>query len=257
MAIEDGYFLAKFLGGKDLSDLSTVRNGFARFEKERVAHANHQVEFARTLGNIFHKMPYPLAKIRDFVYDHTQAPNKQIQNDYLSDQESMCLSMTELHQTREAAPQEITAASSLAVFPDAVGLVKEGRENLLPHGMMVFNAQGPATRSGRRRCAIPTQSPRGSWANAPGRHWRLAVWGVPSMKPLTRARWGVVPRGVPGRHPGRPHRGRVPRRRDRDDAGALHSDRADVGGHRIASHRRVDCIQKGENRRLTGYHWGR
>lgn len=31
----------------------------------------------------------------------------------------------------------------LAVFPDAVGLGKEGRENLLPYGMMVFNAQGP------------------------------------------------------------------------------------------------------------------
>ena len=104
MAIEDGYFLAKFLGGKDLSDLSTVRNSFARFEKERVAYANHQVELARTLGNIFHKMPYPLAKIRDFVYDHTQVLNKQIQKDYLSDQESMCLSMTELHQTQKAAP---------------------------------------------------------------------------------------------------------------------------------------------------------
>lgn len=31
----------------------------------------------------------------------------------------------------------------LAVFPDAVGLVNEGRENLLPYGMMVFNSQGP------------------------------------------------------------------------------------------------------------------
>lgn len=31
----------------------------------------------------------------------------------------------------------------LAVFPDALGLVKEGRENLLPWGMMVFNSHGP------------------------------------------------------------------------------------------------------------------
>lgn len=31
----------------------------------------------------------------------------------------------------------------LSVFPDAVGLVKEGRENLLTYGTMVFNAQGP------------------------------------------------------------------------------------------------------------------
>lgn len=50
-----------------------------------------------TLGNIFHKMPYPLAKPRDFVYDHTQVLNKQIQNDYLGNQETMCLSMTDLH----------------------------------------------------------------------------------------------------------------------------------------------------------------
>ena len=34
----------------------------------------------------------------------------------------------------------------LAVFPDTVGLAKEGRENLLPYGMMVFNAQGPRNR---------------------------------------------------------------------------------------------------------------
>jgi cytochrome P450 len=31
----------------------------------------------------------------------------------------------------------------LSVFPDAVGLAKEGRENLLPYGNMAFNAFGP------------------------------------------------------------------------------------------------------------------
>ena len=31
----------------------------------------------------------------------------------------------------------------LSVFPDAVGLIKEGRENLLPYGNMAFNAFGP------------------------------------------------------------------------------------------------------------------
>ena len=71
MAIEDCYFLAKFLRGRDLGNKSTVKDAFEKFERERLAYANHQVEFARKLGNIFHKMPYPLAKIRDFVYDHT------------------------------------------------------------------------------------------------------------------------------------------------------------------------------------------
>ncbi len=98
MAIEDGYFLAKFLGGRDLRNKSTVTEAFERYEVERLEYANHQVEFARKLGNIFHKLPYPLARIRDFVYDHTQVLNTQIQRDYLSDQESMCLSMIELHQ---------------------------------------------------------------------------------------------------------------------------------------------------------------
>lgn len=34
----------------------------------------------------------------------------------------------------------------LSVFPDAVGVVQEGRENLLPFGALVFNAQGPRNR---------------------------------------------------------------------------------------------------------------
>ncbi len=34
----------------------------------------------------------------------------------------------------------------LSVFPDAVGLVKDGRDNLLPYGMMVFNSHGPRNR---------------------------------------------------------------------------------------------------------------
>jgi len=37
----------------------------------------------------------------------------------------------------------LAAAFPLRVFPDAVGLVREGRENLLPYGDMAFNAFGP------------------------------------------------------------------------------------------------------------------
>jgi 2-polyprenyl-6-methoxyphenol hydroxylase-like FAD-dependent oxidoreductase len=97
MAIEDGYFLAKFLDGKNLSNAAGVTESFKNFEKQRVAYVNHQVEFARTLGNVFHKMPYPLAKVRDFVYDHTKILHKMIRKDYFGAQEQMCLSMDELH----------------------------------------------------------------------------------------------------------------------------------------------------------------
>jgi cytochrome P450 len=38
---------------------------------------------------------------------------------------------------------DLAEAYPLKVFPDAVGLAEEGRENLLPYGNMVFNSFGP------------------------------------------------------------------------------------------------------------------
>ncbi|MEV4991621.1 cytochrome P450 [Pseudarthrobacter sp. LMD1-1-1.1] len=38
---------------------------------------------------------------------------------------------------------ELSGAYPLRVFPDAVGIASEGRENLLPYGDMAFNAFGP------------------------------------------------------------------------------------------------------------------
>ena len=39
--------------------------------------------------------------------------------------------------------KELAEAYSLKVFPDAVGISGDGRENLLPYGSMVFNSFGP------------------------------------------------------------------------------------------------------------------
>jgi 4-methoxybenzoate monooxygenase (O-demethylating) len=39
--------------------------------------------------------------------------------------------------------RDLAEAYPLKVFPDAVGLSEEGRENLLPYGSMVFNSFGP------------------------------------------------------------------------------------------------------------------
>jgi cytochrome P450 len=39
--------------------------------------------------------------------------------------------------------KQLAEAFPFSVFPDAVGLVREGRENLLPYGNMAFNAFGP------------------------------------------------------------------------------------------------------------------
>jgi cytochrome P450 len=41
------------------------------------------------------------------------------------------------------AVKQLAEAFPFSVFPDAVGLVREGRENLLPYGNMAFNAFGP------------------------------------------------------------------------------------------------------------------
>jgi cytochrome P450 len=41
------------------------------------------------------------------------------------------------------AVKHLAEAYPLTVFPDSVGIAKEGRENLLPYGNMAFNAFGP------------------------------------------------------------------------------------------------------------------
>jgi hypothetical protein len=41
------------------------------------------------------------------------------------------------------AIRDLAEAYPLSVFPDAIGLPREGRENLLPYGNMAFNAFGP------------------------------------------------------------------------------------------------------------------
>jgi 2-polyprenyl-6-methoxyphenol hydroxylase-like FAD-dependent oxidoreductase len=81
MAIEDGYFLARALAGIDLSNRPAVEAAIARYERERVNFCNHQVEFARKLGNVFHYAPAPLAWLRDQIFDRTGILQKMVEND--------------------------------------------------------------------------------------------------------------------------------------------------------------------------------
>lgn len=97
MAIEDGYFLARSFGGGDLSDPAVRQKGYATYEAERVAYCNHHVEFARKLGNQFHRAPRPVALLRDLVFDNTRVLQKLIEKDYLADAERMSLALRELH----------------------------------------------------------------------------------------------------------------------------------------------------------------
>ncbi len=97
MAIEDGYFLARAFNSGDLTDPDLISNSVKQFESARVEYCNHQVEFARKLGNQFHQASAVVAWLRDFVFDHTPVLQKLVEKDYLQDAERMSLSLRELH----------------------------------------------------------------------------------------------------------------------------------------------------------------
>jgi cytochrome P450 len=69
--------------------------------------------------------------------------------------------------TADNGPVELDAAQVLAeafpqrVFPDALGLPEEGRENLIPYGTAVFNAFGPQNRLFKE--AMAGQPERSAW----------------------------------------------------------------------------------------------
>lgn len=96
MAIEDGYYLMRALGGQDLT-AQTVKAGFARYDEERVTYCNHHVELARKLGRMFHALPTPAAVLRDLVFDHTPFLKVTMEKDYLADSEVQTLALSELH----------------------------------------------------------------------------------------------------------------------------------------------------------------
>ena len=97
MAIEDGYFLARSLEGVDLRDRHAVQTGFGLYEKERVHYVNHNMEFARFLGNMFHNLPYPLAWLRDALFDNTPFLGRYLAKGYLEKAEKEAADLTELH----------------------------------------------------------------------------------------------------------------------------------------------------------------
>ena len=97
MAIEDGYFLARAFESADLSSQQSISDCRRTYESDRVEYVNYQVDFARTLGQRFHRSPRPLARLRDLVFDNTAILQKLITKDYLGAAESMSLSLKELH----------------------------------------------------------------------------------------------------------------------------------------------------------------
>src|SRR4029079_15641688 len=69
----------------------------------------------------------------------------------------------------------LAEAYPLSVFPDAMGLKKEGRENLLPYASLVFNAFGPPNEL--RQEAIERSAPHQAYVNAQCQRENLAPEG--------------------------------------------------------------------------------
>ncbi|MFK7958686.1 MAG: cytochrome P450 [Lysobacterales bacterium] len=66
---------------------------------------------------------------------------KALEDDFKASADRLVDSL--LDQGEFDAVQNLAEAFPLSVFPDAIGLRKDGRENLLPYGNMAFNAFGP------------------------------------------------------------------------------------------------------------------
>ena len=70
---------------------------------------------------------------------------------------------------------DLAEAYPLSVFPDAVGLKQEGRENLLPYAGLVFNAFGPPNEL--RQSAIERSAPHQAYVNEQCQRPNLAPGG--------------------------------------------------------------------------------
>ena len=70
---------------------------------------------------------------------------------------------------------DMAEAYPLAVFPDAVGLKREGREHLLPYASVVFNAFGPPNEL--RRTAIERSTPHQAYVAEQCQRQNLAAGG--------------------------------------------------------------------------------
>jgi len=72
--------------------------------------------------------------------------------------------------------KQLAEAFPFSVFPDAVGLAREGREHLLPYGNMVFNAFGPHNQLLEE--SIASVAPAIAWISSQCRRESLAKDGI-------------------------------------------------------------------------------
>lgn len=95
MAIEDGFFLAKYLKGRDLSDVAALQAGLQRYDQQRVEYTNQTTAFARFLGRLYHGVPAPLNRLRDLFLDHSSLPGKMISKGVTSEAQALLRAVLE------------------------------------------------------------------------------------------------------------------------------------------------------------------
>lgn len=95
MSIEDGFFLGKYLAGRDLASLADLKQGLLRYDQERVDYTNKTTAFARFLGRAYHSIPAPMRKLRDLFLDNSGIPGKQISKNYTQDAQNVLRAILE------------------------------------------------------------------------------------------------------------------------------------------------------------------
>ncbi|GGV39130.1 cytochrome P450 [Actinomadura cremea] len=95
----------------------------------------------------------------------------------------------------------LAEAFPLRVFPDAVGLGREGRENLLPYGDHLFNSFGPSNDLVRR--GLPEVGEIAAWVNAQCARERLApegfgadIWAAADRGDITHGQAPLIVRSL-------------------------------------------------------------
>ena len=85
MAIEDGYFVGKYLKEADLSSKTSITEALQKYDDLRRPYTNYTTKFARNLGRVYHNIPGPLRGLRDFMLDNFDSVGKKIEDGFTED----------------------------------------------------------------------------------------------------------------------------------------------------------------------------
>jgi len=189
---------------------------FARYEQVRSALVDWQ-DFSSGAGvglaNFRHEKPWrPPSLLLEADPPRHDAPRRVL---------SKVLGPRELHRLRERwfadaetlvdaalgagdtfdAVQVLAEAFPLRMFPDAVGIPSEGRENLLPYGDVAFNAFGPANDLAAK--GAPKMAELTAWLNAQctrdaltGDGFGARIWAAADRGDITPAQAPLVVRSL-------------------------------------------------------------